>query len=100
MRQTRSYSGCSDSSFFPSYMGDDLIEHYDGFTIKVALTKHRSSDRWTGDFTLIQNSAAGITYGPYYGRCIFATREEAKQAVFASARAEIDQIPTAVFRSA
>jgi len=34
-------------------MSDDLIAHYAGFTIKVALTMHRSGKRWTSSFTLI-----------------------------------------------
>jgi hypothetical protein len=69
---------------------DDLIERYAGFTIEVTLAGHRSGDRWTGDFTLIQDGGAEITYGPYYGRNIFATREDAIRAAFASARAEIE----------
>jgi hypothetical protein len=72
-------------------MREDLEEHYAGFTIKVTLTKHHTSDRWTGDFTLIQDGAGEITSGPYYGTTIFATREEAKGATLARARAEIDR---------
>jgi hypothetical protein len=76
-------------------MREDLEEHYAGFTIKVTLTKHRTSDRWTGDFTLVQDGAEEISYGPYYGTTIFATCEEAKRATLARARAEIDhQIPS------
>jgi len=36
------------------------------------------SGRWTGDFTLIADGNQGITFGQYYGRAVFATREEAK----------------------
>jgi hypothetical protein len=69
---------------------DDLIERHAGFMIEIALVGHRSGGRWTGDFTLIQDGAAEISYGPYYGSSIFVTREAAKRAVLASAKAEID----------
>jgi hypothetical protein len=74
---------------------DDLIERHAGFRIEIALVGHRSGDRWTGDFTLIQEGAAEITYSPYsyspyYGSSIFGTREDAKRAALASAKAEID----------
>jgi hypothetical protein len=74
---------------YPAFR-DDLVEHYAGFTIAVALAGHRSGVRWTGDFTVIRDCGGEMTHGPYYGSSISATREEAKRAAFASARAEID----------
>jgi len=86
------YSGRDSNMERSAYRAfrDDLIERHAGFMIEIALVGHRSGGRWTGDFTLIQDGAAEISYGPYYGSSIFATREEAKRAAFASARAEID----------
>lgn len=72
-------------------MSDNLIAHYAGFTIKVALTSHRSGNRWTSSFTLIPGEGGEITYGPYYASTLFATREEAKQAALDRARIEIDK---------
>jgi len=61
-------------------MSDDLIAHYAGFTIKVALTMHRRGDRWTAAFTLIQDRGEKSLTVHTTGSTAFATREEAKQA--------------------
>jgi hypothetical protein len=44
---------------------------------------------WIGDCILAQDGTE-YTYGPYEGDTVFATRDEAKQAAFALAKAEID----------
>jgi hypothetical protein len=52
-------------------MGDDLIEHYAGFTIEVILYELEDGG-WIGGCVLVQDGA-DITYGPYEGKTLFAT---------------------------